>query len=674
MNTCHSFPAVLTCILLLLASTTPASGEETGTASDFGQATFGVRMGDETGEGFLDFLIPAIRSDNGVFFVNPRVALKNEGANEFNLGMGYRHLVGNDLAVVGANVYYDSRQSVHGNRFNQFGAGLEILGRWLDFRFNYYDADNSPQLYNQYTTTETTTATSTLVQNSTVTTTSYGEPYASGYALWVEQQITSTTRQTIRQITRTTETTRLFKEYEAGMDGFDTELGFLLPLPEEMPECRIFGGYYSYDNDFGEDIRGVKGRIEIRTGPYLTLDGEVFEDEELNGSSYFIGFRLQIPLKGSYTWEEIRKGLTRSAHPDLRRRMLSEMVIRDVRVQKEESGPVEERSALRRTETVTSKTIASTTRTSSGSNRLQVASDITFVDGDSRAPRQDGTAERPFRTIGGGVGHAAAGQTIFVAGMANRAYNEHVRLRPGQTLTSTIHLPAGIRSYTSETVPTIRPTSGSRAVVTMADNTTVQRVHVVADNGPGIHAPDGGAHRTITIRDSTITATGPGDAVWIEHHSGGSRVLLSNNTISTVRDGTYGIYINHENDHAPRVILEDNTVTTRGDQAHGVYLDHASTNDGVITAHGNTVTTWGRDCDGIFMGTWFSVNSSFVASGNTLTAEGDGPFGYGIQYVNTGAVGDRTNNTATDNTFGLIATMGIIDPVTLTLTAIAAPE
>ncbi|HFD33455.1 MAG TPA: hypothetical protein ENJ28_12205, partial [Gammaproteobacteria bacterium] len=375
---------ILGAVTIIFLFTGSAFCEKSQAVPDYGQATFGVRMGEGTGEGFLDLLIPAVRTDNGVFFVNPRAALKDAGANELNLGLGYRHLIGDDLAVAGANIYYDSRESVHGNRFDQFGAGLEILGKWMDFRFNYYDADNSPQLYNEYATTETATATSTAVLNSTTTTTSFSAPFASGYSIWVDQQVTRTSRQTTRLTTRTVETTRVFREYEAGMDGYDAELGFLVPLPEAMPEWRIFGGYYSYDNDFGSDVRGVKGRMEIRTGPYLTLDGEVFEDEELNGTNYFVGFRLQIPLKGSYTWDEIKKGLTHSAHPDLRRRMYSDMVMRDVRVQKKESGPVEDRDRFTRSETVASKVVNSKVEQETSSKHLEVASDISFVDGDSQ--------------------------------------------------------------------------------------------------------------------------------------------------------------------------------------------------------------------------------------------------------------------------------------------------
>lgn len=158
MKTRIPIQAILGAATIIFLFAASASCEESQTVPDYGQATFGVRMGDATGEGFLDLLIPAVRSDNGVFFVNPRAALKDAGANELNLGIGYRHLIHKDLAVVGANIYYDSRESVHGNRFDQFGAGLEILAKWMDLRFNYYDADNSPQLYNEYATTETSTA------------------------------------------------------------------------------------------------------------------------------------------------------------------------------------------------------------------------------------------------------------------------------------------------------------------------------------------------------------------------------------------------------------------------------------------------------------------------------------------------------------------------------------
>lgn len=97
---------------------------------------FGVRFGEEDLEGYSDMILPLLNNEQNIIFFNPRVSLMDEGANEFNLGLGYRRLVTNGL-VLGGNVFVDSRESAHGNRFNQWGAGVELLSQYVDFRANH---------------------------------------------------------------------------------------------------------------------------------------------------------------------------------------------------------------------------------------------------------------------------------------------------------------------------------------------------------------------------------------------------------------------------------------------------------------------------------------------------------------------------------------------------------
>ncbi|PIE64422.1 MAG: hypothetical protein CSA26_08075 [Desulfobacterales bacterium] len=92
------------------------------------------------------------------------------------------------------------------------------------------------------------------------------------------------------------------------MDGWDLEIGFKIPTGS-APELRIFAGWYDYDNPLGGDISGIKGRLELQTGEYFTLDAEVFEDDNLNGSNYFLGFRLLIPLAADFIWQQFRQGV-----------------------------------------------------------------------------------------------------------------------------------------------------------------------------------------------------------------------------------------------------------------------------------------------------------------------------------------------------------------------------
>ncbi|PID76096.1 MAG: hypothetical protein CSB23_00005, partial [Deltaproteobacteria bacterium] len=504
---------------------------------------FGTRLGEETAEGFADLLYPLVGTESNLLFFNPRFSLKDEGANEANIGLGYRRRLTNWL-VGGANVYFDSRESAHNNRFNQWGAGLEMLTEYIDFRANYYDADNDKELIGSYDETSVArssriTASSKTSSNTTATVNSsangsFSDPYAEGHGIYydilgeitTDEITTISTATTYRTTTTITTTHTFFEQFEAGMDGWDTELGLKIPTGSG-PEMRLYGGWYDYDNPFGDDISGAKGRLEIKTGAYFTLDGEVFDDDELNDSNYFVGFRLQIPLSADLSWQKFREGLFGMRHRSLDERMRSEMVIRDVRIQTEESDWQEnlekrqvdvKKSVAQRTTTSTQTSSSTSVETNVPIQQVQVADHITFVDGDTSGA-EDGTNENPYSTIQEGVDNAGDNNTIFVyeaggtatgapgAADGGGAYDEQVVLQEGQTLTSRIVWSGG--SYQTQNRPVIRPTTVTREetytasagddiaeghvhhvapVISMAADSTVQRMELDT-TAPGFVLP-----------------------------------------------------------------------------------------------------------------------------------------------------------------------------------------
>jgi len=417
--------------------------------------TLGVRAGDETVEGFLDILGPIHTFKNGVIFLNPRAGLQDGGENEFNAGIGYRHLIPDYDLVLGANLYLDSRKTGNGNRFNQVGAGLECLSEWIDFRANYYYPED-------------------------------GTPYPSGHSIWrdyittTDYHITTRKTETITTNTETTTIRRLFEQFETALEGYDLELGVKLPVPEELPEVRLFGGWYDFDNPYGGDINGWKGRLEVRAGRYLTFDAEVYEDDEFNGSDYFIGARLQIPFDTVNPVEVLKKVLTRKTRRSVRDRMYADMVKRDVRVQTEDSDFLEN-EAQKTTATETETHIASRTtttqakRTLTQRKELELAFHITFADGDNATGEEDGTAEHPYDTVQEAVNNAGENNTIYVDSAAGD-YNENVALQDHQVLTSAIALSDG-GVFQTVTAPTIN--GGTSPAVTHADNTQVIRINEV---------------------------------------------------------------------------------------------------------------------------------------------------------------------------------------------------
>jgi len=200
------------------------------------RATVGVRAGEHSIEGFADFIIPVWSTDTSVVFFNPRLSLADEGAQEVNVGFGARKLWPDKKVILGANAYYDNRFTAHGNTLSQYGLGLEFLSENVDARVNWYDANNDNQLTNWY---ETEQVNISMVRD-------WDRPYAKRHSIL----------QDYTDITTTTTTHQRFEQFEAGLDGYDAEVGVKLPLSKKAPQVKLFLGYYDYENPFGDDIKG----------------------------------------------------------------------------------------------------------------------------------------------------------------------------------------------------------------------------------------------------------------------------------------------------------------------------------------------------------------------------------------------------------------------------------
>lgn len=295
------------------------------TADSIGAITLGAHGSDTQARGMADAVIPLWYSEGGVVFLNPRVSFNDASEEEFNIGFAWRALVADAQLIVGANTFYDSRWSAHNNRFEQVGAGFELLSSWIDARFNYYYPDDDKKITETFQTTETTSSSRTVT----------GPPYLSG----------TTILQDRTSITDTTTTTRWFEDYEVALEGYDAEIGARLPFLEEHATTRIFIGYQSFDNPFGPDREGLKGRIEVRFGEGLLLDGEVYENEDLNQTDFFAGVRIRLPFSignlvhGKNPFEGA-KAAFQPQTPELASR-LGEMVIRDMNIRLGDSGTTE---------------------------------------------------------------------------------------------------------------------------------------------------------------------------------------------------------------------------------------------------------------------------------------------------------------------------------------------
>ena len=445
-----------------------------------GRTSFGIRFGERLAEGYLDWIQPLAGGANDLLFVNPRFGLGDEGANELNLGLGYRHAFG-ERALVGGNVYFDSRRTQHDNRFSQVGMGLEFLTTWVDLRGNYYWPVDDSQL----AATEVKEGTEVIVTEKTSKL--YGtwsDPYATGNQ--IRQDVDVRVDTAIE--TSTTTTKKTFEDWESARQGFDAEIGVLLPLfgaggAQAAPAIRLFAGYYHFEDDFGATIAGPKGRLEWRALPFLTIDLELYQDKELYGSKAIAAARLHTPFDLVALFQGKNPFPTPAAPAGLASR-LNEQVMRDVRVQTDESGFAENKS-LRK---VTVDTEVERTR-KYVQEEYVLLKDVVFVDGDNLVDAsQAGTAEHPFSVIQTGANNVFGLKNLYVFA-AGESYLGNVVLQDGTKMIGQGTGVSGMggKSFGGDIYPVItgQPSAYSEtvipAVVTIANNITV--IGFTVENG-----------------------------------------------------------------------------------------------------------------------------------------------------------------------------------------------
>ena len=640
-------------------------------------ASIGFRAGDSVIEGYVDFIVPIWKNKTNHLFFNPRLLLADEGNNQFNVGIGYRYLFEN-RGILGGNVFFDSRESNLGFRYEQFGAGLEWLGKSFDARINVYDAQDELELVNSFETSETQTSQQiSTSQTISSQTNSLGDatPVASGNTISQTFQTETSTSTTINQriTTRSVTTNRTFEQFEGALDGWDAELGFKLPI-KTSPEIRFFGGYYSYDNPFSnDDIEGVKARVQVRSGNYLTFEVEYFEDSfdpSERGSDYFVGARLEVPLTGKDTWKNVVKNLFGTPNRSLEDRLHHEMIIRDVRIHTDISDPEENESLRSQTVVQSTRTETSTeTETTSSSDTAILADNVYFVDPENTAV-ETGAVETPFQSIADAVNAAPANATVFVCesgggvcdlngGGGTFDETTGINLQAGQTLTSSV---AG---FTTQNKPIITNSTqaANTGVINTAGNNTINRLVIETVNLNARHGVfNNQTTAPITVNNSHITTNGNNsDAIFstqttsvinitnntlttnalnsntIENNATIGNVLVSNNTLVSNAQNGDGV---QNNGTIGSVTISNNTFNGTAQNARSVFNNGTT---GPVIISNNAINTSGVLAEGIQN---TDVQGPITITSNAITTvDGDGIFSNG---TNTGDI-TITNNSITTN-------------------------
>lgn len=297
---------------------------------DFGRATLGAKFSDDLQSGYLDIVQGLHTGPNHALFLNLRGTLDDAEQQIFSGGLGFRTLLEDPGVILGANVFYDYIDSPAGNSFNQLGLGAEVLSQWVDARFNYYLPEDGRK--------------ETGVIRNTSSSLSKGDRYVRG---GISQ------RDLLR--TSTTTTTHLFEE---AIEGWNAEVGFLVPGLNKYFDLRLFAGAYGYDNPAGGRFDGFKARAEARVTRNLTLDLEYWDDKELVGGNWVAGVRFSSAFDLGNLLQGQNPFRGNAAPAGSMRGRLDEMVIRSHRIMTGGSAPQPGDSSS----TSTTETVGSTDR------------------------------------------------------------------------------------------------------------------------------------------------------------------------------------------------------------------------------------------------------------------------------------------------------------------------
>jgi hypothetical protein len=279
-----------------------------------GYVEFLAKPGTARHLGQSDLLIPLWQDKNDLTFFNGRGMFDNKSNNEFNLGIGHRHLFSDNIA--GAYLFYDNRNTETGNNYYQVTGGAELLTENWDFRVNGYIPENkiATKTNNEVLKTTVKDLKSKANLNTLTADLSYMRM----------DEIKTTTKS------------------EKALPGLDAEIGFRLPfekliksdglLNEWAQDVRIYGaGYHFAGSDGFDSITGVRGRVEARLfdlpllGPGSRLMGgyEIQHDEH-RGTQSFGLVSLRIPFGA------LGKRLKKQPKLHGLARRMQEPIIRDV--------------------------------------------------------------------------------------------------------------------------------------------------------------------------------------------------------------------------------------------------------------------------------------------------------------------------------------------------------
>lgn len=246
-----------------------------------GALSFGYQGSEQLHTGTIDLLQPLLSPSKDVaFFYDGRFSFDDSSQDVQSHGLVFRYRLPDQDVIIGANLFYDSVDSAYDHQFDQFGAGIEVLTKWVDFRANYYLPDQKrEQIARRTVNNDHHEVESTILERGRVAQGGLFIPFYENR--FTEVNVTDREQ---------------FARFESPLEGLNTELGLLLPVLDRYAEVRIYGGYYHYLNPYGSDYDGLTTRLEARLRQGITAEVEYWDDKVLTGGHWTGGVRVSLPF------------------------------------------------------------------------------------------------------------------------------------------------------------------------------------------------------------------------------------------------------------------------------------------------------------------------------------------------------------------------------------------
>jgi len=544
-------------------------------------------------ETYGDVFAPIWQNERAVLFLQPYSRNAIAADTDAGTGLGLRALITEDWAV-GINTFYDHTwfRGDHIFDVNQFGAGVEVIGTWLDFRANYY----LPQTGGHVIGTE-------RIGEEVL---GLGDPYGLQHRIVRDVRLLGINRERV----------------VAAGQGWDAEVGTLVPWLDRCLETRAYVGGYGYNNTAGPDITGFKARAEARLTRWLYADAGWIENKAVSGGTWFAGLRISLPL-----------GRTRPALPVSSPLMSSlgyESVARRARDRMNESVERNSQAVL------ATHTIRTAKQVLVERSTVTLHDDIVFVDSKLGTASGFGTFEHPLSTIQGGVNRSASlyedHGTVFVQGRSS-GYQEGVAISHGvQLYGSGYGLPV---------------TSALGGAFAFQGRTTTTPLVIGGFLAHDIASPVriAGFDLTGSLTSGWISASGRSAAETSIFLENVYHAIVDHNNVYGSASSTAGIYVETNGNHQSTVLISQNNIhdnpgqPTLGLQGVVLVANNASVLNAKLTA--NTIARNGNY--GAVLATFDSATINATLSGNTISFNSSDQivglnFGTALNFISAGTL------------------------------------